>query len=86
MKTNAAKLIDYVRRMITAGARKIVIPTDLIQQAIHEILDATTILCKLNGLEPEARGQPCHDRIYFIMQARVRHVMGRYYINVRSNS
>jgi hypothetical protein len=56
MNSNDVMLIDYVRRMINAGARKIVIPMYLMQHASHEALDEIRRLCKLNGLELEVRG------------------------------
>jgi hypothetical protein len=56
MNSNDAMLIDYVRRMINAGARKIVIPMYLMQHASHEALNEIRRLCTLNGLELEARG------------------------------
>lgn len=56
MNSNDAMLIDYVRRMINAGAKKIVIPVYLMQHASHEALAEIRRLCKLNGLELEVRG------------------------------
>jgi hypothetical protein len=56
MNSNNAMLIDYVRRMINAGARKVVIPMYLMQHASHEALDEIRRLCQLNGLEFEVRG------------------------------
>jgi hypothetical protein len=56
MNSNDAMLIDYVRRMINAGAKRIVIPMYLMQHASHKALAEIRRLCKLNGLELEVRG------------------------------
>ena len=56
MNINDEMLINYVRRQLNTGVRKIFIPIYLMQNASHEALAEIRRLCKLNGVELEIRG------------------------------
>lgn len=56
MNMNDQMLIDYVRRMINTGARKIFLPMHLVNNASHEALAEVRRLCQFNRVEMEIRG------------------------------
>ncbi|KPL13504.1 hypothetical protein AMJ74_05140 [candidate division WOR_3 bacterium SM1_77] len=56
MSMNDQMLIDYVRRMINTGARKVFVPMYLVNNASHEALAEVRRICQFNRVEMEIRG------------------------------